>query len=942
MEFRVLGPVEVWHDGHSVPFARRQQRVVLAILALRANETVSRDQLIDLIWGERPPDRARAVVHSRVSEVRATLNGLAGADSTLWSASGGYLLETPPDRVDAHRFSAAVAGWRGYSDEVARVVLRDALALWRGPVAGGWLPAESQATLSQALDAARLRAAEDFFDIELRLGNHVAVADEILRLCDANPTRERLIGQVLLALSRAGRGAEALQRFDQWRRRLRDTLGTDPGPELQALHVSVLRGEASPAAGSGFGTAGAAEPDRFTSPLPRILPPDIADFSGRAREVAQLRALLRADSGQGMTIVAVTGPGGAGKTALSVHVAHGLAGDFPDGQLYANLHGVDRDRPADPFEVLGRFLRALGVDGLGMPDTIDERTDLYRGLLAGRRAIVVLDNAAGDDQVAPLIPGGPTCRVIVTSRARLGTTISARMLRLDVMDSGDAVGLLAQMAGSSRVAADPDAAADLARCCGHLPLALRVVGAKLAAKPHWSVAKLVGMLDDERTRLDRLAHGHLDVRASIELSYAGLGPQAQGLLRRLGHLDLPEASVWLSSALLDARLTVAEELLEQLFDAQLLDFAGRDAGDYPRYRLHDLVRLFARERALMDETAAELAAARDRAFGAYLFMADTLLQSLYGGDYLTVHGPAPRWPVDVRSIGASVTELLLWFDVEHTNIVAMVQRGARDGLAAASWDLACTASLPFPMRRRFDEWQSMLEAASDAVESTGGEHDERGRAAILYRMGTLAVDRQDFDRAWSHLTRAEQLFRHSGDPRGEAIVEAFLAMIERFRGDPAAALRRYETALNGLEAAADRGGVAFVLRSIGQTHMNLGDEAQADTYFERALAAHRDLGGSPVGGAQVLLWRGMLRLRQQRFADAEQLFAEVLAATRVLGDRHGQAQALRGLGICYHRHGKDERARAALAEALQLVRQPRPSLVEAHVRQTIAELFGDR
>jgi DNA-binding SARP family transcriptional activator/tetratricopeptide (TPR) repeat protein len=929
MEFRVLGPVDVVHDGHCVPFTRRQQRVILGILALHAGEILSLDRLIDLVWADRPPHHARAVVQSRISEIRATLATFGDNTVALRSPGGGYLLETPAEQVDAGRFRTAVGSWRGHPDEQARAQLRGALALWRGPVLGGWLPVGSQAELSAALEAARLAATEDLFDVELRLGHHADVVDEIVRLAAAHPSRERLAGQMMLALARSGRGAEALQAYDRLRRWLRDGLGADPGPELRALHAGLLRGDTAPAAEAG--------PAPFAAAVPRTLPPHIADFTGRAAEVRQLLDLLRAPDGPGITIAAVTGPGGAGKTALAVQVAHLLADDLPDGQLYADLRGVDRDDAADPFDVLGGFLRALGVDGLGLPATLDGRAEVYRQLLAGRRTVVVLDNAACDEQVRSLLPGSPGCRVIVTSRARLGATVGARSLPVDVMAADDAVDLLARMAGWSRVEAEPAAAADLVRRCGGLPLALRVAGARLATKPHWSIGKLVRLLDDEHDRLDRLAHGGLDVRASIALSYVGLSPAAQGLLRHLGHLDLPEASVWLSAAVLDARPAVAEELLEQLFDAQLLDYAGRGADDYPRYHLHDLVRLFAREQAA-GEPAAELEAAQTRAFGSFLFMAESLLHALYGGDYLTVHADAPRRPVDPRGIGTSATDLLRWFDAEQPSLVAVIRRGARDGRTAATWDLACTTSLLFPMRRRYDDWQTVLDAALEVT--TGDPGDQRGQAAILYRLGMLATDRQDLDLAWARFSTAERLFERAGDAHGIAIAGTFLAMIERFRRDPEAALRRYEAVLPGLTAAGDHGGVAFVLRGIGQTHMMLGDDEAADAYFERALTVHRGLSCSAVGGAQVLFWRGMLRLGQHRYDVAEPMFVEVLSATGVLGDQHGQAQALRGLAVCLHHRGRTDDARYLLGQALQLVVQPRPLMVEAQVRETMRELLG--
>ncbi|MEU8207861.1 BTAD domain-containing putative transcriptional regulator [Micromonospora sp. NPDC049044] len=952
MEFRVLGPVEVWSGGSQLHFARRQQRVLLGILALEANQLVTGDRLIDLLWGERPPARARAVVQTRLSEVRAILDLAERPDppASLETVSGGYVLRTAPEQVDARRFRDMFSGWRDCGSEVeSRMLLRSALALWRGPVLGGWLPPDTQAILSQGLEAMRLTATEDLFDIELRLGNHRQVVDEVVELVSQHPTRERLIGQMMRALAAAGRGPEALQSFDRWRRWLRDELGTDPSSEIQAIHLAVLRGADNQVAeGDSRAAVATAQPPPhaggdppsssagFQLSTPRNLPADIADFSGRESEVAAVEQVVLGP-GDGARIAVISGPAGVGKTALSIHVAHRLVGSFPDGQLYVNLHGMDSSRPLDSFEVLGRFLRTLGVDGLHLPADLDERVDLYRGLLADRRILLLLDNAADDDQLLPLIPGGASCGVIVTSRARLGPTLGARGLALEVMEAQDAVALLSRLAGP-RAVLDEMSTASLIRRCAYLPLAIRIVGAKLAAKPHWTVDKLVRMLDDERIRLDQLSHGHLDVRASIALSYQGLSPAARTLLCRLGDIDLPEVSVWLATALLATTAERTDELLEQLIDAQLMDFAGRSASGQPRYRLHDLVRLFARERASLEARPEELSAARARAYGATLDVIERLIHALYGGLSLTVRGATQRWKVDETLVGTSTTELLEWFDVERSTIVSVVDRVAREGLSETAWDLACAASPLFPLRGQYDDWQRVLDMAGESAQKG---NDARGQAAVSYRMGMLALDRQEFDRADEYLHRARGLFEAVEDTHGAASVDAYLAMVMRFQSRPDAALDRYSLALAGLREADDPGGVAFVLRGMSQACMDLGDEEQATAYLTESLEIYETLGCPPMGRGQALFWQGMLLLRSGRHEQGAPLFDQVLTITTLLKDRNGQAQALRGLGICHHRTGDMAQARAALDEALRLVQQPRPSIVEAFIRRTIAELFGD-
>ncbi|MEU4470144.1 BTAD domain-containing putative transcriptional regulator [Micromonospora sp. NPDC023888] len=951
VELRVLGPVEVWNRGVPLQFARRQQRVLLGILALEANQLVTGDRLVDLLWGERPPQRARAVLQTRLSEIRAILDLAEDPDPAvlLDTTGGGYRLRVSPEQVDAQLFRNLVSDQRTRgSDDEARSILRAALALWRGPVLGGWLPAEGQADLTQGLEALRLTANEDLFDVELRLGNHRDIVDDVVELAGKHPTRERLAGQMMRALARSGRGPEALTSFDRWRRWLRDELGTDPSAEIQAIHLAVLRGADDQADTDGSRTAVAStqpprpqdgqrrsSPARFQLSTPRNLPADIADFSGRQAELTRIEKILLRP-GAGARIAVVSGPAGVGKTAFSIHVAHRLAGSFPDGQLYVNLRGVDSDRGLAPFEVLGRFLRALGVDGLHLPTTLDERMDLYRDLLADRRLLLLLDNAAADDQLSALIPGGTSCGVLVTSRARLGAILGAQTVALTVMDAADSALLLTRIAGPGRMLDEASATALLSRCA-YLPLAIRIVGAKLAAKPHWTVDRLVQMLDDERSRLDRLSHGHLDVRASLALSYQVLSPAARTLLRRLGDIEIAEVSDWLAAALLDTTADRAQELLEQLIDAQLLDFSGHYPSGQPRYRLHDLVRLFGRERALPEAVPGELSAARGRAFGAALSIIEHLVHALWGGLSLTMRGGTPRWEVDELLVGSSATDLLGWFDVERPTIVSIIKRAARDGLGETAWDLACTASPLFPLRRQYDDWQHVLDVA---WESALAGNDIRGQAAISYRLGMLSLDRQELDQADEHLKRASRLFDDIGDLHGVAVVDAYLAMVLRFRGQPAAALERYSSALAGLRDT-DVGGAAFVLRGMGQAHLGLGDQDGAKAHLDESLALYDTIGSAPMGRGQALFWQGMRLLAVGGHDQAAPLFDHVLRITAVLGDRHGQAQALRGLGICHHRAGRIPQARAALDEALRLVQQPTPSIVESFVQRTIHDLFGD-
>jgi tetratricopeptide (TPR) repeat protein len=417
-----------------------------------------------------------------------------------------------------------------------------------------------------------------------------------------------------------------------------------------------------------------------------------------------------------------------------------------------------------------------------------------------------------------------------------------------------------------------------------------------------------------------------------------LAPTARTLLRRLGSLNVSEISVWLSAPLLDNSLDNAEECLEELLDAQLIESARPDFGGRSRYRFHDLIRLFACERAVDEEVPAAAEAAAARAVGACLFLAEAAYKAVNGGDYLTIHGTSPRWPVDGSTVAAVSADPLRWFEVERPTVVAMIRFSGADGSSEACWDLASTTSAMFPLCGHHDEWQQMLGFALGVAQEAG---DTLGTGAMLYRMGILRSDRQELDQAEEHFYKAAEVFNSINEFHGVAVVTAYLSMVDRFRGRSEASLRRYGIALAGLSASNDLGGEAFCLRGMAQSHMDLGDYSTAEYYLSRSLTVYHKMSGSPAGRAQALFWRGMLRLKEGQAEQARILFLEVLEMTRLSSDAYGQAQALRGIGLCYHLEGDPTTAKEMLTRALRLVSQPRPTLVEVHLRKTLAEVSGD-
>jgi transcriptional regulator with XRE-family HTH domain len=529
--------------------------------------------------------------------------------------------------------------------------------------------------------------------------------------------RERaLVSQEELA-ARAGLSVRAIGNLEQGRvaqprgesvRLLADALGL-VGPERQRFEE---------AARQRFEDAGRPLPEGLPGvsrrswpasqrPAPCQLPPAVADFTGRTEQVTQLGGLLASTgdgrAGAAVVVSAVAGHAGIGKTALAIHVAHQLRDRFPDGQLYVNLHGAQQQSLPATL-VLGRFLRALGVNGAAIPEDGEEREALYRALLADRRVLVVLDNAASEAQVRPLLPGTPGCGVLVTSRARLAGLEAARVVHLDVLEEPQAVGLLGRIAGAERVAAEPDAATQIVGFCGRLPLAIRVAGARLAARPGWPLTQLAELLADARRRLDQLAAGDLEVRASLALSYQALSVEQQRALRLLGLLEVADFSAWLAGPLLGIGHDQAEALVEGLADAQLLELAAVDPTGASRYRFHDLVRLYARERSAAEDGQEERRVAVARVTAGWLALAEQADARLPITANVVSFGGAAGWLFPRALVERLLADPLAWFELERANLLAAVELAAAAGLEEPPWELVGCVTSFFLLRSYWASW----------------------------------------------------------------------------------------------------------------------------------------------------------------------------------------------------------------------------------------------
>lgn len=965
--FRLLGPLQVEVDSGQVRIPPGRQQVILAALLLEAGRIVSTDYLVDAIWDEDPPETARTQVQICVSRLRKSL---ASTDVALVTSSPGYLLRVDREQVDVHlcdlmvgRADEAAAQGRG-AEAVA--LLRRAAGLWRGPALSG-LTSPLLDPKAARLEENRVSVVESYLELELELGRHDRLIGEIDGLVRQYPLRERLRGQLMLALYRSGRQAEALEVYRQGRELLIDELGLEPGKELRALEAAILAGEAlsAPGADPGHGTpersapvsapapapapapdTAAAEPERpsgappeLREARPRQLPADTADFVGREEWISSVETTLTRPGNQGRAVgvAVIVGRPGVGKSSLATHIAHRLADThFPDGQLYCDLRG-SRDDPLDSSEVLARFLRALGIPGQTIPEHRDERAEMYRSLLSDRRVLVVLDDAAGERQVTDLLPGGSGCALVVTSRSRLTGVPGANLIELDVLPEEQALDLLRRVVGPERMAAEPAAAAALLRTVGRLPLALRIVAARLAARRHWSLASMVNRLADERHRLDELSHGDLTVRASLSLSYDGMDADIRRALRLFALADGPSQPGWIAGALLDDHRRYPSDLLEPLVDVQMLDVTGFDAGGEPRYRFHDVIRLFARERLAAEEAEPERTAAAARLVGGWLALVDDANVRIRGGDHLFHHGTGPRWRPHAALAETALRDPMGWLESEQTNLFEAVCLAADHGLDELCWNLAMALVLMYNRRGYSEAWERTNERAMAAVRAAD---NRRGIAAMTSSYGFLYLDQRKFADARRAMREGLAAFEELGDVQGRAQCTRELAYLEQFDGAYENALTLCAQAFRDFESIDDLVGMGRVLTLSGHIHTVTGSVDTGEADLARALELYERT-GDPRSRAQVL--RRMGQVAQARGDDlgALRILTEAFDLVRDLGDPIGEGYLLYDLGRANVRLGRTEEARHMLGRALAVREQIMDRQGGAQVSMDLARLLAD-
>ena len=640
---------------------------------------------------------------------------------------------------------------------------------------------------------------------------------------------------------------------------------------------------------------------------PHQLPPKVPSFTGRRAELEKLRAMVAERTAQTVVISAIAGTAGVGKTALALQLAHELMPHFSDLQLFVNLHGYDALQRLSPGQVLDRFLRALGVAAEALPTEVDEQVGLYRSLLAGRRALVVLDNASSTEQVRPLLPGCSTCLVLVTSRRRLAALEGALLLDLDIMDPFNALDLLRKLAGAERVDAEPEAAIQIVALCGRLPLALRIAGGRLAARPVWSLSWLAGRLADEQTRLKELQVEDLEVRTSFALSYRDLDAPAARLFRRLGLVAGPDFAASVAAVLADIGPQEAEALLEELMNVHLLEAAPVPS----RYRFHDLLRLYAREQVQAEDSEEKRAGAVRQMLDWYLATARAATGLLTPGRRLLPHRKAGERP---EPAFATRAQTLTWFDAERANLVAATHQAAACGQGEIAWQLPNALWGLFYLRKHWGDWQ---ESNTVGLRAARAAHDRQAEAWMLTNLGSAYRELRRCEEAVDCQRQALAISREIGDRWIEGLVLTCLGATHNNLRRPNEAIDYFQQALPILREVGYRRGEGLALHCLGESCRRLQRFAEAIDYGHQALGVYQAIGDRHYEGG-VLNFTGKAYEELGRMDEAVECFECALRIHREVGSRWGEGEALRFLGLALQQTKRPDEARICWQEALTI------------------------
>ncbi len=954
--FGLLGPLRVWAGGVPVRIGGPKPRAALATLLLQPGRFVSVDVLTEVLWPGGAPPSAVANVRTYVRTLRRTLSAAGISAAGLRTEPSGYAFDVAPDDVDMllferHLDRARAARDRG--DDVAALHgYESALGLWRGgvlqdvPASVVWDPGVTR------LEELRATAVDECLGVRLRLRDYALLLAELRSRLTEDPLREDLWRMLVRALHDSGRTTEARSAYAEAERVLAAELGTGPSRPLRDVGEEVggyrARRRTAAVSPTGYALTGGG------TPIPVCqLPMDVPDFTGRTAEIAALERLLAA-ADRRPVVVAMSGPPGSGKSALTVHVAHRARAAFPDGQLFVDLGGLS-DRPRDPADVLAEMLRGLGVVDSTVPAERSERAALLRTRLAQRRFLVVLDDAAGGAQVRPLLPGTGGSAVLVSSRHRM-PDLPAHHFSLGELPRGEARALLGAVAGPDRLDADAAGADRVLAGCGSLPLAVRIAGSRLAGRRTWTAATLADLLQDERGRLDQMQAGELEVRASAELSYRHLPAAAATAFRAFGRLPAEPVGGWLVAVAMGgasgggAAADEAAEALATLADRHLVEAVGTDALGLPRYRMHDLLRCYARELADADTFTV-----RRRQ---QLRIVDALTALVRAANaatptrFLGVFGPpadrdGPEDPEDpedpddpggpagpgaevLRAVRARPVE---WFETERRILVATVESALRLGRVTQAADLALELASFFDLRGYYGDWLRTHQLVLDAIPAPS---DARA-AALLRNIGQLHLYRDRYADARTSFAWARAIFKAAGHPAGEAVAAAGEGSVHRILGDLDAALATFTDALRGFREVGDRHGEAVARSAIGSVWLERRNPRAAASWLDGALGLARDLGDrhreAQVRRRVAVLHdlRGEPDLAQAELERALDIFGD-------LADTHCAAYVQESIGELCLRRGNAGQAAALLADALAVQRQLGDRRAEASLACLLGEL----
>ena len=900
---------------------------------------VARSRIIDALWGESPPRTAVKTLYSHVVRIRQAFED-CGLPNVIRTQGPGYALRLPREAVDAWVFEDRIGRARqaqeaGDWDRAAHD-LQTGLDLWRGDAFADGEPAGWGAAEVDRLTEVRRAAHENLWSIELNRGRHALVAVEIECLAARYPLRERPVELLMVALYRCGRHADALEAYQRLRSRLAEELGVDPGPGVQRLYTAVLRHdpelELQRPATPDAPLVGAVSPrpaERGWAPVPAQLPRRVGHFTGRSSELDDLDRLLDGDP-DAPRIAVISGPGGMGKTALAVQWAHRALLQFPDGQLFLDLGGRDPSITLTATDALLHLLVGLGFPADRVPAGLPDQVNLYRSLLAGRQVLVVLDNAGSADQVLPLVPGDETSVLVVTSRHRLAglaTHHATRLVRLDTLPPDEALALLGRVLGPDRVQREPDAATGIVTLCGRMPLALRIAAAKLAAEPTRGLADMAVELS-EQDRLETLAmdSDSRSVRTVFATAYGSLTPLAALAFRRLGlHPGATLAAVPLAAAVLGRPPAEIGRAIDELAANHLLGELG-----HGRYALHDLVRLYARERCRLDDSAGQRAQAIDRMLDWYLAVAVVANRTLHPARNRV--SPKPRYPVtDLPFSGRA--ELLTFLDAERDNMMAVVRHAAEHGDDTQAWHLTYLLAGYFEFR---GHWSDRVEICRWGLQAAQRVGDPFAEGLMRSSLGVACCEIRRFDEALEHLQQALALSHDSGDRRGQGTAHNNIAVALTGMGRLPEAVAAFGRALDVHSANDHPLGVALALNNIGEIYSRMGDTKGSLEHLDRALNLIGPI-GSPRFEAVIRDNVGQTLMRAGEPAAALPHFVESLAIRREIGDRRSAADTLNHLGLAQLRTGDEAAARESLHEAVEISREIADPHLEAIALNGLAQ-----